>query len=271
MAADDADHKAFVAEVFGRTADRYDRIGTPVFSPLGRRLVELAEIAPGSNVLDVATGTGAVLVPAAEAAGPGGYVLGIDLSPEMVHAAARAIEHAGLRQAEARIMDAERMAHLPDGEFDVVLCACALAFFPHPERALAEFHRVLRPGGTAGISRWRDADPRWDWYAELLNRFGVEERTLMAGSPDPAAALAEAGFENAELTTEEFEIVFADEQEWWEWTWAMPYRAALEKLPDDARERFRVAAWELVRELRERDGIRRRAEALFAVARRPAP
>lgn len=263
------ERKAYVAEVFGRTADRYDRVGSPLFAPLGRRLVELAEIPPGSRVLDVATGTGAVLVPAAEAAGEDGYVLGIDLSPEMVRLAAAAELPSGAARVDARVMDAERLDHLPDGEFDTVLCACAISFFPHPERALAEFHRVLAPGGTVGLSRWHEADPRWEWYPELLKHFGVEPRRLMAGSPDPEAELAKTGFVELAATAEDFDIAFADADEWWEWAWAMPHRAVLEAMDDGARERFRTGARECLAGLEEPGGIRLHAQARYVIGRKP--
>jgi len=54
------------------------------FRYFGARLVEAAGVEPGDRVLDVATGRGAVLFPAAERVGPTGEVTGIDLSPEMV-------------------------------------------------------------------------------------------------------------------------------------------------------------------------------------------
>lgn len=260
-------HKAFVADVFGRTAERYDRVGTPLFAPLGRRLVELADIAPGATVLDIATGSGAVLLPAAEAAGPEGRVIGIDLSPEMVHAANRAIaEHGLAERAEARVGDAESLDHLPDDAFDAVLCGCGISFFPDPDRAVSEFRRVLRPGGTVGLSRWTEADPRWSWYPELLERVGAHPRRLMVGSPDSATTLDAAGFEDLTITVEHFELRFASPEEWWEWAWAMPHRAAFEAMDEQTRERFRNDALE---HLRARYGITLRAEALFAIARNP--
>lgn len=268
MTVDPDDHKEFVTEVFGRVAERYDRVAEPLFAPLGRRLVELAEIEPGSTVLDVATGTGAVLVPAAEAAGPDGRVIGIDLSPAMVHAATLAIAQHGLGAvAEVRLGDAEALDHLPDDSFDAVLCGCAISFLPRPERAVAEFRRVLRPGGTVALSRWTEADSDWDWYGELLEELGVRPRRLMAGSPDSAGTLAEAGFEDLRVTVEHFELHFARPEEWWDWAWAMPHRAALEAMDDETRERFRGAAFE---RLGGHDPVTLCAEALYAVGSKPA-
>jgi ubiquinone/menaquinone biosynthesis C-methylase UbiE len=76
--------KRLRAGVFGRGARDYDRVGTPIFGRLGRRLVELAAVQAGDHVLDVATGRGAVLLAAAELVGERGRVIGVDLAEEMV-------------------------------------------------------------------------------------------------------------------------------------------------------------------------------------------
>ena len=73
-----------IRDVFDRASPTYDHIGPRFFSHFGRNVVALAKLEPGSRVLDVATGSGAVLSPAATAVGPSGTIVGIDLSPEMV-------------------------------------------------------------------------------------------------------------------------------------------------------------------------------------------
>jgi ubiquinone/menaquinone biosynthesis C-methylase UbiE len=273
MEAGEAERKQFVAGVFGRAAAEYDRVGTPVFAPLGRRLVELAGVQPGDAVLDVATGTGAALFPAAGAAGDRGRVVGTDLSPEMVREAQAEADRRGLATVEATVMDAEQL-DFPDESFDRVLCAFSLFFFPDPERALEEFHRVLRPGGTVALSSWRMRDRRWAWWPELLKEFGVEVRQLMTRSfDDPAdteAALAGAGFADTRVTAEDVDMVAASAEEWWAYTWTQGQRAALEAMDDETRERFRQAAFAKVAEIAEPDGIHRAAQALFATASRQA-
>jgi hypothetical protein len=69
-----------VAAIFDRAAATYDLVGPPFFAHFGRRLVELARLAPGERVLDIATGRGAVLFPASEAVGPSGRVTGTEPS-----------------------------------------------------------------------------------------------------------------------------------------------------------------------------------------------
>jgi hypothetical protein len=67
---DVAQRKQKVSGVFSQVAVTYDRVGPRVFSHFGRRLVALAQIPSGAYVLDVATGRGAVLFPAAKCVGP---------------------------------------------------------------------------------------------------------------------------------------------------------------------------------------------------------
>ncbi len=103
--------------VFSQAATIYDRIGPGIFSHFGRRLIDLAEIKAGANVLDVAAGRGALLFPATAKVGPAGHVTAIDFSPDMVRETAKDIESHKLHNAEIRQMDAEQMI-FSDASFD---------------------------------------------------------------------------------------------------------------------------------------------------------
>jgi ubiquinone/menaquinone biosynthesis C-methylase UbiE len=131
--------KAGVAEVFGRAAPLYDRVGPRFFSHFGHRLVDLARIPSGARVLDVATGTGAVLVPAAAAVGPHGRVTGIDLSEAMIQEATEEISRLGLANVEVLQMDAEDL-QLPDASFSDGLDTFRAA-------VLARIRTLRRPDG----------------------------------------------------------------------------------------------------------------------------
>src|SRR3954469_549628 len=117
--------------------------------PLGPRLVEACGIRPGTQVLDVAAGTGNASLPAAQR---GARVTASALPPELLDAGRRRAEAAGveLEWAEA---DAE---HLPfeDGSFDVVMSSIGAMFAPHHQDVADELVRVCRPGGTIGLLSW---------------------------------------------------------------------------------------------------------------------
>lgn len=134
-------------------ADDYEPLWRSQLAPAQDALLERARLVPGERVLDVACGTGLVALPAALAVGRQGRVLGVDISGRMVEAAshrARALQAANASFAR---MDAEAL-DLPDACFDVALCALGLMYLPHPERALAEMRRVLRPGGRVALAVW---------------------------------------------------------------------------------------------------------------------
>jgi SAM-dependent methyltransferase len=117
--------------------------------PLSELLVEHVGIAPGSRVLDVATGTGHAALAASRR---GAVVSGIDYVPTLIDIARRraAAEDLQVDFAEA---DAE---HLPygDGTFDYVLSAIGVMFSADHQRAAEEMVRVCRPGGTVGLANW---------------------------------------------------------------------------------------------------------------------
>src|SRR5687767_1366001 len=170
MESNSINKKDILQGVFTRSASSYEHIRYfPIF---GEWLVETAQIPEGSKGLDVACGRGAVLFPATERVGPSGQVTGIDLAEGMARETQMEIQRRGLKQAEARQMDAEHLT-FPDSSFDFVLCGFSLQFFPHLEQALSEFRRVLKPGGRIAVTTWGGDDERWDWYADLREAYGA--------------------------------------------------------------------------------------------------
>jgi ubiquinone/menaquinone biosynthesis C-methylase UbiE len=113
--------------------------------------LDLLGVAPGSQVLDVGCGTGAVTRDAARRIRPTGRVVGLDPNPHFLTIAAELIAREGLAESiELRRGDARQLP-CADAEFDVVLAVTSLAHTPEAERALPEFVRVVRPGGRVGI------------------------------------------------------------------------------------------------------------------------
>ncbi len=148
-----------------KAAAHYERYWQRQLEPAQRRLLELAELQPGERVLDVACGTGLVTFPAATAVGPGGVVVATDISDAMVEQVKLEAARRGQTQVRAERADAEDLK-LPDGSFDVALCALGLMYLPDPVAALRETVRVLRPGGRAVVAVW-GARERCGW-AEIF-------------------------------------------------------------------------------------------------------
>ena len=268
MSLDPQNKKDALQGVFTRSASNYERVRYfPIF---GERLVETAQIHEGAQVLDVACGRGAVLFPAAKRVGPSGQVIGIDLAEGMARETQMEIERRGLKQAEARQMDAENLT-FPDSSFDFVLCGFSLQFFPHLEQALSEFKRVLKPSGRIAVTTWGSDDERWNWYDGLKEAYGTVVKLGSQNLDTPEEIqrwFSQAGFENIQITTKELDMVYLDEEEWWNMVWSISGRAGLEKLSPEKLEHFKEEAFEKVQTQKEADGFHYRLEAFCTTAKK---
>ena len=134
-------------------ADDYETLWQAQLAEAQARMLARVALRPGETVLDVACGTGLVTLQAAQAVGPQGRVIGVDLSARMVQAAEQRAHARGLHNTRFARMDAEQLA-LADASSDVALCALGLMYLPEPEQAVREMARVLRPGGRIGLAVW---------------------------------------------------------------------------------------------------------------------
>ncbi len=267
-----------VATLFSRRSSGFGRAdGLRRFPHFGRRLVETASLSPGMHVLDIATGRGALLFPAAEHVGRGGRVVGIDLAPGMVEATAKDVEQRGLDNVEVHRMDAEQL-DFPEASFDAIVCGFGLMFFPHLTQALAGFRRVLRPGGAVAVSTWAPNDPSFEWETDMWRTYGIADRRperlmvqRLQGVSELAAVLDAAGFRDVEVRSEVDTRTQPDVDQWWDlMSGGAMLRDALDSIGAEQAERFRAEACEHLQSLRGPNGISQRVEALFGLARNPS-
>lgn len=223
------DHKTWVRNVFDGASSGYGEKGCSFFDYFGEKLVTLATPSAGDKILDVATGKGAALFPAARRVGPQGKAVGIDLSAKMIEEAAK---KAPFPWIELHQMDAESLS-FPDSSFDVVFCAFALFFFPDVARALSEYKRVLRPQGRLAVSTFRGKAELDLWISERVKEFGINSR-LGVAALDSADALrkqlADAGFTDIEIHEESKIFWHETAEQWWNSLWTHGIRARLEQL-----------------------------------------
>ena len=134
----------------GRSSRMYDLVSRRVFRGMYRRLAaDVAAVAPdGGAVLDVGTGPGVLLVELA-ARRPDLRLTGVDLSADMIAAATRNLHPFGER-ASARVGDVTSLP-FPDRSFDLIVSSLSLHHWDHPEAAVPELARILRPGGRVYI------------------------------------------------------------------------------------------------------------------------
>ena len=238
--------KDMIKQIFEGAATSYDRTGPSIFARFGARLVEHLPLASGARVLDVATGAGAVLLPAARRVAPRGYVTGIDLSRAMLEEAERLVHADGLNNVEFLTMDAENL-EFADQTFDVVTCAFSLFLLSHMEAALREMHRVIKPGGHVGLSVFGKTpppfNPGWPILMQQFEAYGVTIRMPQAIAYAPEelqALLTRVGFRSVEAHGELNDIVYGSLDEWWAFQLTIGPRLAILRMNEETRERFKT-------------------------------
>ncbi len=180
---------------FTRWSESYDRcilqwlLFGPSHRALIRRIRARAEDRP-VRILDVGCGTG-VFASRIRAAMPEARICGIDLVAGMLtKGAERWRRHA--RHVLPVQADSERLPFAA-GTFDFVTCANSFHHYPRQDRAVAEMHRVLRPGGRLMlIDGYRD-DP-WGWFIYDVCVAGVEGAVHHASARRMRELFDQAGF-----------------------------------------------------------------------------
>ncbi len=184
--------KERVRKKYDRWSRFYDAFDLGGVNDQKKLAVDVLELSPDARVLDVGTGTGAIL-PYLASKLAGGKVTGIDFSPKMVAQAERHIASAHIAdRAEAAVGDVTAMNY-PDGHFDAALATFAFTSIPEPEKAMLEVARVLRPGARFSVLDTGKppgkAGLRYRYMKAVMWRAGFTDISL-----DVPALLKKSGF-----------------------------------------------------------------------------
>jgi SAM-dependent methyltransferase len=237
-------------------------------------VVERADAAAGLSLLDVATGSGNVAIPAAAA---GSTVVGLDLTPRLLEVARGRAADAGLdiRFVEG---DAEKLP-FADASFDRVTSCFGVMFAPRQQLAAAELVRVARPGARIVFTAWTPEGLNGQMFKTVGSYLPAQgpalEPATMWGDEDHVRSLF-AGT-GAELTFERHMVTFEHDspESWLDYNErvlgpTIMAKAALE--PQGRWYELRDELLEIYAEGNEAQdgGFRARAEYLLTVAQMPA-
>jgi SAM-dependent methyltransferase len=246
---------AWEAAGWEQRAEAYHRYFSSLTGRMNGPLLDLAAVAAGRRVLDVACGPGHL---AAAAAARGAVATGIDVAGAMVRLASRL--HPGAEYTRA---DAEDLP-FPDGTFDAVVGNLAILHIGRPERAVAEFARVLVPGGVLVLSTWdKPAVGRLPGiFFQAIQEVGVEPPPdLPPGPPfyrfaDEAEfgrLLRGAGLRDVSVATVAYSHRFPGVDELWHWMLDGTVRSAVmvTAQPKDTQDRIHEILARLADEYRD--------------------
>ena len=159
--------------------------------------VAFAEVQPGQVVLDIGSGAGLDLILAAQAVGPTGTVIGLDMTREMVEKATSNVRNAGIANVEVRQGFMEKMP-IDDASVDWVISNCVINLSPDKPLVFSEIMRVLKPGGRMLVS-----DIVTHGLPEKMRKNAAAYASCIGGALEEEeylAAIRAAGFEDVEVT-----------------------------------------------------------------------
>jgi ubiquinone/menaquinone biosynthesis C-methylase UbiE len=258
---------------FDAVALGYDRAMARVSEPFIPDLLAACALGRGERLLDLGTGTGLVAAAAARTPCTAARVVGLDVSPAML---ARARERVAPFRVALVTGDAEALP-CRDGSFDAAAGHFVLVFLKRPAAAVAELHRVLRPGGRVVLTAL--SRPEATAYGPVLEALGrraprareLLDRLCSLGTPDRLARLlTAAGFREAGVEAVRREVRWASFGEYWSvietggGLAGQEYRA----LPDAARGAVEAEVRRAVALRRDAGGLAWDVEVLLGTARR---
>ncbi len=213
-----------------KIAPGYDRTNTPTQMWLGNEVLRRAGVHAGQRFLDVASGSGALSIPAARL---GAQVLATDQSPVMLELLTARARQEGL-DVETRAMDGHDL-QLEDNTFDFAGSQFGVMLFPDMPNGIREMVRVVKPGGRVLLTAYGDPH-QIDFLGVLINAVQsvrpdfngppTEPTPLPFQLADPERLRTEfinAGLQNVKVETIIETTEFVGSKELWDWIiWSNP-------------------------------------------------
>jgi ubiquinone/menaquinone biosynthesis C-methylase UbiE len=239
-------------KTYNLASDFFDAPPLGFWARYGRRTVERLALKPGARVLDVACGTGASAIPAAEAVGPTGSIVAVDLAGQLLAQGRKKADEQGLANIEFVEADMRTLDH-PDEHFDAVICVFGVFFVPDMESLIADLWRMVRPAGRLAVTTWgpRVFAPAYEIWNEAVRRVRPDLHAAYnpwdrITTPDAVRALFHsAGIESLEVEAENGHQRLAAPEDFWTIVLGSGLRWTVEQLgPGDAQQvRQAVTEW----------------------------
>jgi ubiquinone/menaquinone biosynthesis C-methylase UbiE len=247
--------QARAAFTYNAASDFYDASPLGFWDYFGRRTIQLASLPIGSRVLDVCCGAGASALPAAEAVGPTGNVIGVDLAKKLLESARRKAIQRRLGNVQFEVGDMLSL-RFPVASFDAVVCVFGIFFVPDMAMAVSELWSRVRPGGKLAVTTWGPnfCEPAsaafWrsikNVRPDLYKGFNPWDRIDNLASL--SKILDEAGVASPKISAENRLHPISSAEDWWAIVLGSGYRGTIEQLALVERQKVKDANLAFVRD-----------------------
>ncbi len=255
-----------IRETWDNIAVGYDRYVTPTDNwALPKHALRLAGLQPGMRFLDVASGSGALGLPAARL---GADVTAIDISPGMIERLTERVREEGLGNIQCRVMDGHAL-EFDDNTFDIAGSQFGVMLFPDLSRAVRELVRVTKPGGRVFLVVY--AHPS---KVEFLGMFIGAIQSVVPGFTGPPMnplplpfqasdpdvlrrRMEEAGLKNVRVEPGVERLPFRSGNDMWDWvTNSNPIAMQMiSGLTDEQQSGVRQALEDILQKKRDGNGV----------------
>lgn len=262
----------YLSGIYSRASDTYDEEDPKYYAYFGRKLANFSPISHEMNVLDIASGRGAVFYAVYEELSHYGCLIGIDFSDGMVDKLNNEILAYKLQNAVILKMNAEKL-DFPDEFFDLITCGFAIFFMN--TNVFTAIKRVLKPSGYFTFSTWmKDFENEDSWYEKILNKYipqdtsessnqSVEEEDDFYTTEGIEALLTKHHFRLIKMATDIQSFVYPNAEAYWNKLWSHGTRRSLEKIPEDKIEEFKKEIFDTFNSIKTENGLEVRMGVIF--------
>ncbi len=264
--------KIKAATTYNAASDYFDDSACEFWSIYGRKTVEHLHLNLGDRVLDVACGTGASAIPAAEMVGNQGQVIGVDIADNLMALARKKAHRKNLSNLTFQWGDMTNLEFEEDS-FDAVICVFAIFFVKEMEEQISKLWRLVRTGGKLAITTWGP-----NIFAPI---YSIWNKDLQQHRPDLFSAfnpwdrittpeavqrlLIDGGAKNVEVEAENGFQKLENPEDWWKIAMGSGLRWSIEQMKSDEAQCIRESNLEWIRD-RNIDAVE--TSVIYAVAQK---
>ena len=258
-------YKQKIAGIFDQSSPRYGEDCNAFFSYFAEQLVRPVQIPVTAQVLDIATGRGAVVKSLLNRNDFNGKITGIDFSLKMIEETTKEMNTRQINNVQLLQMDAENLS-FPDNTFDYIFCGFGIFFLPNIDQALKGILRVLKPGGRFAMSTWREKDFCQQAFKSTAAKFGVDQKiTLYDFDKEPfiRELLAKAGFTQIQVVPDEYIQVYPTLEDWFTSLWFHGSRGVMERLTPEQLTELKKSLKNQLESHMKSDGLHEKLKAYY--------